>query len=141
MQQLPPSDSVDEMLRRQLDLMQRLANKDSFSDELSSIEHPTCHQTDQKEPLHSTAFLAVAAMTEDTYRSKTDQKDSDCELASSLKQLPLAQRADELLEFLKAKPDHEMGLVIGILIQREVAKAKEQCIKEYEAKLEQVNRA
>jgi hypothetical protein len=34
-----------------------------------------------------------------------------------------------------------MGLVIAILIQREVAKTKESLIKDYEAKLEQVNRA
>ena len=57
------------MLRRQLDLMQRLANKDSFSDDMSSIEMPACHQTDQKEPASSMAFLIVP---EDTFRSKTD---------------------------------------------------------------------
>jgi hypothetical protein len=44
----------------------------------------------------------------------------------------LQERADDLMDFVKARPEHEMSQVILLCINREVTRSRATVIKQYD---------
>lgn len=53
----------------------------------------------------------------------------------------MEQRADDLMDFVHSRPEHEMSQVILLCINRETARIREVTIRHYEQKLEELNLA